>query len=72
MEILSRENQEIVIDYVVYFLNSKNKHSKKVYKIGKYYLEKDKNIKIIKSHLFNNFTTRTIYKGNHKIELQIN
>lgn len=72
IDLLSNENQEVIIDYIVHFLNSKNKYWKKVYKIWKYKLEKEQTLNIIKSHLFDNFSTRTLYKWIHKIELQIN
>ena len=64
--------QKIVIDYIVWFLNSKWGFNKKVYKISTYNWISWEIISFSKKHLFNNFSTRKLNKWIHKIYLQIN
>lgn len=68
----SLNNQDIVIDYIVYFLNSKGWFNKKVFKLKKIKATKNQDIIINKNHLFDNFSTRKINKWIHKIDIQIN
>lgn len=72
LEIHSSQKQNLIIDYIIYFLNSKWNYSKKVHKIWKYLVQKNEVLKLSKAHLFNNFTTRKLYPWKHKIEIQVN
>lgn len=72
--IKSLEDTNVLIDYILYFQNKAGKlNSKKVFKLGKYALLKNKSIAVAKRHtLRRNMTTRTLYPGRHEVELQIN
>lgn len=70
----SPEDIAVVIDYKVHFQNKAGKMgSMKVFKLKQIGLEKGKPIKISKSHmLLERMTTRTLYPGEHAIEIQVN
>jgi hypothetical protein len=63
-----------VIDYILYFQNKAGKlNSKKVFKLTKLELVKNKSVNVSKSHMLRQYmTTRTLYPGKHEIEIQIN
>ncbi|KAF0202299.1 MAG: hypothetical protein FD170_2025 [Bacteroidetes bacterium] len=63
---------EIILDYVIYFIN-RNGTGKKVFKLKRTILEKDQTLKIKKAHLLlENMTTRKLFRGVHRFELQLN
>jgi 3-methyladenine DNA glycosylase AlkC len=68
------EDTTIVADYILHFQNKSGKlNSKKVSKLKKFALGKDKSVTLFKKHPLRQFmTTRTIYPGKHCIEIQIN
>ena len=70
----AQEDTDIIADYIIYFQNKSGKlNGKKVYKLKKISLKKNQPITISKRHPLRQFmTTRTLYKGEHEIELQIN
>ena len=63
-----------IIDYILYFQNKAGKlNSKKVFKLTKFLLVKNKPFVISKSHMLRqHMTTRTLYPGKHEIEIQVN
>jgi len=72
-QIQAEENCKLMLDYIVHFRTKSGKHSPKVHKIKKLSLEKKECITISKKHLFKaGMTTRKLYAGEHKVELQIN
>lgn len=72
--ITSKEETEVIVDYILYFQNKAGKlNSKKVFKLTKLSLSKNKSVETLKSHMLRkNMTTRTLYPGQHRIELQVN
>lgn len=68
----SLSDQEILVDYIVYFLNTRWKYNKKVFKLTKIKTHKDELVIIKKNHLFDNFSTRKLNKWIHAIDIQIN
>jgi 3-methyladenine DNA glycosylase AlkC len=64
----------VLVDYVIYFRNNRGiLKSGKVYKLTQLTLQKNIPLTITKSHpLRSNMTTRPLYEGVHKLELQIN
>lgn len=74
LDILAEENGKMIIDYIIYFQNKKGEmKSKKVHKLKSLEIIKNQNYSLHKSHkLRADMTTRKLYKGEHKIELQIN
>lgn len=70
----SAEAKEVAIDYIVYF-QSKNGtlSNKKVHKLKTFSLPENATIAVEKRHPFRaNMTTRPLYAGTHKIEIQVN
>jgi 3-methyladenine DNA glycosylase AlkC len=72
--IVAKEATDVLIDYIIYFQNKIGKLSnKKVFKLTKISLTKNKSINVSKRHMLRQeMTTRKLYPGLHKVELQIN
>ena len=69
----AEKDVKLMIDYLMHFQTKAGILSVKVHKLKKLELEKGESIILQKKHLFRkNMTTRTLYSGEHKIELQIN
>lgn len=73
-DIKSSEDTDVVIDYIIYFQNKLGKlANKKIFKLKKIALVKDKVVSISKHHsLREGMTTRTFYPGHHELDLQVN
>ena len=72
-EIEAKENCKLMLDYIVHFKTKSGKSSPKVHKIKKLFLQNKECITVSKKHLFKvGMTTRKLYAGEHKVELQIN
>jgi 3-methyladenine DNA glycosylase AlkC len=69
---LSKENQKINIDYLVYYQKKNGELSPKVFKLKELNLGSNQKLNITKKHRFENFTTRKHYTGLHQIQLSIN
>lgn len=72
--IKAKDDEKLIIDYILYFINKEGKlHNKKVFKIKKLLLTKNQSITITKKHrMLEQMTTRTLYPGRHKIIIQVN
>ena len=69
----AKEDELLIIDYLIYFLSKTGRESRKVYKIKKLNLKKGELISLIKKHPFKaNMSTRKFHAGKHKVELQVN
>lgn len=69
----AKEDTKLIIDYIVHFRTKAGTFSPKVHKLKKIELKKDRTITLEKKHLFKaNMSTRKLYVGEHKVELQIN
>lgn len=65
-------SQNILLDYVIYFLKGNGKLAPKTFKIGKLILEPKSKLVIKKRHTLKKMSTRTLYSGWHELVLQIN
>lgn len=73
VSIHAKEALALMVDYIVYFQTKSGTLTPKVHKLKKVTLKKDEVLTLHKKHLFKaNMTTRTLYNGEHKVELQIN
>ena len=73
VSIEAKEDVKLMVDYLMHFQTKRGTPSAKVHKLKKLELQKGESIILQKKHLFKaNMTTRTLYSGEHKIELQIN
>lgn len=70
----AHEDTSVIIDYILYFQNkSGTLNSKKVFKLSKLTLIRDKSVIVSKRHMLReHMTTRRLYPGKHEIEIQIN
>ena len=72
-EIDSKEEEHLIVDYIMHFRTKAGKLSPKVHKFKKLSLLEGDSVKLDKKHHFKaNMTTRKLYAGEHKVELQIN
>jgi len=72
-EIEAHEDEGLIVDYIVHFKTKSGKHNPKVHKLKKLLLRKNETMQISKKHYFKaGMTTRKLYPGKHKLELQIN
>ncbi|MDD2943429.1 MAG: DNA alkylation repair protein [bacterium] len=73
-EIKAKENVELIVDYILYFQNKSGQpNSRKVFKLKKFSLSKNKATTLTKLHLMReNMTTRKLFRGEHGLEIQIN
>lgn len=69
----AKENTKLMIDYIIHFRTKSGTLSPKVHKLKKVSLKKGVSLTLQKKHPFKaNMSTRTLYEGEHKVELQIN
>jgi 3-methyladenine DNA glycosylase AlkC len=68
------EDTNIIVDYTIYFQNKSGKlGSRKVFKLAKLALAKNKPATVAKRHMLRErMTTRTLYPGKHELEIQVN
>ena len=72
-KIEAQKEENLMIDYIIHFLTKSGKSNPKVHKLKKLTITKNKDINLTKKHHFKaNMSTRKLYSGKHKIELQIN
>ena len=73
VEILALDDTLLMVDYVIHFCTKRGRLSPKVHKLKKISLKKAEQSVLKKKHPFKaNMTTRTLYAGEHVLELQIN
>ncbi len=64
--------QELLLDYLVYFTKANGQQKSKVFKLKTLTLAPKERLSFQKKHWFKHFSTRRLYAGTHRIELQIN
>jgi 3-methyladenine DNA glycosylase AlkC len=67
-----KKAQNLVVDYVVYFVKANGKLAPKVFKLKNIALATNETITITKKHSFKPITTRRYYAGEHQLAIQIN
>ena len=74
LEIKANKNVPIILDYVITFVNKAGEmKSKKVFKLKQVNLNEGESVNISKRHLMKQYmTTRTLYPGEHLLQIQIN
>lgn len=71
-QIESHETQNLMIDYKIHFKDKKGNLRPKVFKIKKTQVKRGEKLLITKKHPLKIMTTKKLYPGIHKVELQIN
>ena len=73
LTIEAKEDTELMVDYLIHFKTKLGTLSPKVHKLKRISLEKGEKITLKKKHPFKaNMSTRTLYEGDHMVEVQIN
>jgi len=73
VEVTALDDAMLMVDYIVHFQTKAGELSPKVHKLKKFELVKGETIVLKKKHPFRaNMTTRTLYAGEHLLEVQIN
>lgn len=67
-----KKAQNLVVDYVVYFMKSSGRLAPKVFKLKNIMLAAHEAIAITKNHSFKPITTRRYYTGEHQVAIQVN
>lgn len=67
-----KKAQNLVVDYVVYFMKANGKLAPKVFKLKNILLAANKTVAITKNHSFKPITTRRYYAGTHQLAIQVN
>jgi len=69
----AKKDVKLMVDYLMHFQTKRGTLSAKVHKLKKLDLQTGESVTLQKKHPFRaNMTTRKLYSGEHKIELQIN
>lgn len=69
----AKKDEQLIIDYIIYFHNKTGTgQNKKVFKLKKITMIKNQKLVINKKQPMKNMSTRKLYLGKHKIEIQIN
>ena len=68
----SKKTQNLVVDYVIYFVKSNGSLSAKVYKLKSFDLKPKQTLNLQKNHSLKPITTMTYYSGVHFVALKIN
>ncbi|MFT3807845.1 hypothetical protein [Arenimonas sp.] len=68
----ARQSQSLAIDYLVHYLKSNGGSSPKVFKGWTLQLGAGETRRLEKTHSFRPVTTRTLYHGTHRLQLQVN
>ena len=66
------KSQTLLIDYLIHFKKANGKLSPKVFKLTSTKLPVGQNLSFQKAHTLKPMTTRTLYSGEHVLEIQIN
>lgn len=66
------QTQNLVVDYVVYFMKANGKLSPKVFKLKNMMLGANESVLIAKNYSFKPITTRRYYAGVHQVAIQVN
>lgn len=65
-------SQKLVIDYIIYYCKKSGALLPKVFKLKEIKLAPNQTISIIKTHAFQQLSTRKLYEGKHFIEIVVN
>ena len=71
-DIAAAKQENLVVDYKITYPTPHKRKSEKVFKIKKISLKKGEKIHISKRQIFKEMTTKRLYSGNYKLEIQIN
>ncbi|HSC67681.1 MAG TPA: hypothetical protein VLC79_08320 [Cellvibrio sp.] len=64
--------QNLVVDYVIYFMKANGKLAPKVFKLKNIRLAANESVALAKRYSFKSITTRRYYPGTHQVAIQVN
>ncbi|MBK7871651.1 MAG: DNA alkylation repair protein [Saprospiraceae bacterium] len=67
-----KQEQNLAVDFVVYFMKSNGKHASKVFKLTTKTVQPGEKIQLKKRHSFKKIGIRPYYAGEHRVAIQIN
>lgn len=71
-DFVSSSDQDLMIDYILYFMKANGKMAPKVFKLSKKKVFAGEQIVFKKKHSFRKISTRVYYPGKHALEIMIN
>jgi 3-methyladenine DNA glycosylase AlkC len=71
-DFVSSVDQDLMIDYILYFMKANGKLAPKVFKLSKKKVFAGEQIVFKKKHSFRKISTRVYYPGKHALEIMIN
>jgi 3-methyladenine DNA glycosylase AlkC len=72
LQSMSKIEESLMVDYVLYFQKANGELAPKTYKITKTSIKPGETILLTKRHPLREMSTRKIYPGTHQLQLQIN
>ncbi len=72
LKIVSKKQQSLLVDYLIHFKKANGTHFAKVFKWTKVEAKAGEEIALSKKHPLRAMSTRALYPGVHKVEVQIN
>lgn len=64
--------QQLMIDYRIHYVKKSGVQLPKVFKLKEVELKPNQTVQLIKKQRFQDFTTRTLHAGTHRIEIMVN
>jgi hypothetical protein len=71
-DVISNKKQKVLIDYNLYFQKANGELAPKTFKLVSKVLDEGEVLHVEKTHAFKLMSTRTLYPGEHVLEIQIN
>lgn len=68
----SEKSQKLMIDYIIHFIDKSGKTRPKVFKLKKTEISGSENFSFSKRHPLRIMTTKKLYAGTHRVDVQIN
>jgi 3-methyladenine DNA glycosylase AlkC len=72
LKLLEKREEDLRIEYKIYFMKANGKPAAKVFQIGKYALQPKETLSFERKHSFVDLTTRRHYAGEHKVVVVVN
>lgn len=72
LKITSQKQQSLLVDYLIHFKKANSTHFAKVFKWTKVEAKAGEEIILTKKHPLRTMSTRALYPGVHKVEVQVN
>ena len=68
----AKKPQRLIVDYKIHYMKKSGELKPKVFKLKTLQLRPNESVLLTKKHLFQDFTTRKHYAGEHVVEIVVN